>query len=310
MSRSVAAVILAHNDPPMVRRLISALDGVDIFLHCDGKAPDSYVKEMTAGAGPQVRLVRRRNTTWASWSLVAVEFDALAMAVARSAAEHVIVLSGSCYPLVSVDELEDELSHWRGLSRLRLTALPYPVWNTPRNADGGMWRFRRRFVTVRGRTLFVGRTPLRTVRRSIPPELHLHASSQWKIYARSHAQALLRIVSERRDLVRFWRTTFVPDEACAASILRSPALVGSISEELRNDHPWYIDWTDGHKGHPRTLCDPDFGALSNARWAPPRQPEHSEPTAPDPDTYRKLFARKFTSGERLLLDRIDQELRV
>jgi hypothetical protein len=306
---SLAAVILAHDDPSMVRRLIGALDGVDVFLHCDRKAPDAYVKEMTADAGPRVRLVPRRRTAWASWSLVEAELDGLAMALDRSAAEHLIVLSGSCYPLVSVPELEEELTHWRGLSRLRLVPLPHPGWNTPRNPDGGMWRFRRRFVSVRGQTMFVGGIPLRTMRRSIPRELRLHASSQWKIYARNHAKVLLRVLSERADLLRFWRTSLAPDEACAATILRSPALVGRVAEDLRDDLPWYIAWGDDLADHPVWLGERDFGALGAARWAPPRPREPNESDAATPDWYRKLFARKFSSHEVRLLDRIDRELR-
>jgi hypothetical protein len=306
----LAAVILAHDDPSMVRRLIAALAGVDIFLHCDRKASDSLVHEMTAGAGARVRLVPRRRTSWASWSLVEAELAGLAMALDRTAAEHLIVLSGSCYPLVSVAELEEELSHWRGLSRLRLVPLPHEAWNTPRNPDGGMWRFRRRFVSVRGQTLFVGSVPLRTVRRTIPRELCLHASSQWKIYARKHAKLLLRVLSDRADLRRFWRSSLAPDEACAASILRSPALVGSIADELRDDLPWYIQWGDDLADHPVWLREHDFAALVAARRAPPRPPEANQSLIPPPDGYRKLFARKFSSNARSLLDRIDRELRV
>jgi hypothetical protein len=309
MSTALAAVILAHADPPMVRRLISALDGVDIFLHCDRKAPGSYLAEMLDGAGTCVRLVPRRRTSWASWSLVEAELAGLRMALDQTAAEHLVVLSGSCYPLVSVAELEEELSHWRGLSRLQLLPLPHRGWDTARNPAGGMWRFRRRFVGVRGHTLYVGRIPLRTFRRAIPQELRLYASSQWKIYARRHAETLLRILDERSDLRRFWRTTLVPDESCAASILRSPALSGSAAEDVRDDLPWYIDWGGKQANHPRQLDEGDFAALRAARQAAPRPPEQSHPGADDRNAYRKLFARKFASRESQLLDRIDLELR-
>jgi hypothetical protein len=305
---AVAAVVLAHADPSMVRRLVGALDGLDVFLHCDRKAPDAYVHEMTAGAGGRVQLVPRRRTSWASWSLVEAELRGLEMALARSRAEHLIVLSGTCYPLVTIPELEDELADWRGLSRLRLVPLPHAGWNTPRNPDGGMWRFRRRFVSIRGHTVFVGSVPLRTFRRAVPPQLRLHASSQWKIYARRHAEALLRVLNERPDILRFWRTSFVPDEACAATILRSPALVGSIVEEIRDDLPWYINWGEGLTDHPIWLGEHNFVELSAARWAPRRPPEESARSTDD--RYRKLFARKVSSREPRLLDRIDQELRV
>lgn len=307
---SVAALILAHDDPAMVRRLITALDGVDIFLHCDSKAPAAVVAEMTAGAGPRVRLVPRHRTAWASWSLVEAEQAGLRMALEHSAAEHLIVLSGSCYPLVSVAELEDDLADWRGLSRLPLAPVPNRLWDTPRNPDGGMWRFRRRFVSFRGRTVFVGGVPLRTWRRDIPADLRLHASSQWKIYARPHAAEWLRILSDRPDLRAFWRTTLVPDEACAASVLRSPELTGPIADQLCDDLPWYIEWGDaGLADHPDWLQAPAFAALSVARRAPRRAPDRCSIGAADRDAYRKLFARKLSSREAPLLDRIDEELR-
>jgi hypothetical protein len=90
-------------------------------------------------------------------------------------------------------------------------------------------------VRVRG-------VPRRTFRRPIPRDLRLYASSNWKIYARHHAATLLRVLAERSDLQRFWRTTLVPEESCSASILASPELTGSIAEQIANDLPWYIDW--------------------------------------------------------------------
>ncbi len=116
------------------------------------------------------------------------------MALERSRAEHLIVMSGSCYPLVPVKEIEDDLAGWRDRSRLELNPLPYRPWDTARNPDGGLWRFQRRFVSFRGQILSVRGVPLRTLRRAIPADLRLQASSQWKIYARKHAAALLRVL--------------------------------------------------------------------------------------------------------------------
>jgi hypothetical protein len=133
MSAALAAVVLAHDDPEKVRRLIAALRGVEIFLHCDRKAPAEVVRRMLEGSGPDVHLAPRRPTHRLSWSLVEAELATVQFALDRTRAEHVIVLSGSCYPLVPVAELEDELAEWRGLSRLSLHPLPYETWNTPRN---------------------------------------------------------------------------------------------------------------------------------------------------------------------------------
>jgi hypothetical protein len=166
-----------------------------------------------------------------------------------------VVLSGSCYPLVSVGDLQDELAIWRGLSRLQLDPIPYARWSRGSLIrDGGRHRFDRRFLTAGGRVILVGGYPIPTGRRAIPDGLLLHASSQWKIYARGHAQTLLRVLDERPDLVRFWSSTFVPQESCPASILASPLLTGSVAEELRDGLPWYVDWRGSKDGHPRWLA--------------------------------------------------------
>jgi hypothetical protein len=308
MSAPLAAVVLAHDDPAKVRRLLASLDGIDIFLHCDRKTPERVLSEMLIKAGPRVSVVPRRRASLFSWSLVEAELAGLRLALERSKAEHVIVLSGACYPLVSVAELEDELCLWRGLTRMQLDPLPYERWSTPRNPDGGLWRFRRRFVTFRGRIVSLGDVPLRAHRRAIPAGVRLHASAHWKIYARRHAACLLRVLDERADLVRFWRTSFVPEESCTGSILRSPALVGSIADEIRDDLPWFMRWTD-RAWHPTSLQEADFEALEAARFAPLRQPDQTAGPALHRDRFRKLFARKVSSREPQLLERIDMELR-
>ena len=277
-------------------------------MHCDRRTPLPVFAGMVRDHGPLVRVLPRRATHVASWSLVDAELRALRVWLSTSRSEHVIVLSGACYPLVSVERLCAELAGWRGLSRLRLNPLPHRPWDTPRNPDGGLWRVRRRFVTWGGRVVYVGNVPLRTVRRRPPRGLELRASSQWKIYARPHVAALLAALDEHPELVRFWRTTLVPDELCAASILSSPELVGEVAGQVCDDLPWYLDWERGARhGHPRWLGVADLPALAAARAAPPRAVARF---VSDRDAYRKLFARKIASTGTELLDAIDATLRV
>jgi hypothetical protein len=310
----VAAIVLAHDNPSQVQRLIGALDGLDIFLHCDRRASDGLLARMLEGAPAGVHVTPRVRTHLFGWSLVEAELLALRTALERSSAEHLVVMSGSCYPLMSVDDIGRELEPWRGRSRIAFMPLPFEPWGTRRNDDGGLWRVRRRFVTFRGSVVRVGGVPLRGLRRETPKELRLHGADQWKVYARAHAQALLRVLDERPDLVRFWRGTFVPDELCVPSILGSPELVGEIAESMAFDLVWYVDWEATHRGapeetvisHPRWLALEDFDELAAARWAPPRIPGETGGEGP----YRKLFARKFTPREARLVALIDERLRV
>src|SRR5581483_3880458 len=120
---SCAAVILAHDDPAQVRRLLAALGEIDVFLHCDARAPENVFSAMTHGLDQRVTALRRRRTTRTSWSLVAAELDGLREATGRTRAEHIIVMSGSCYPLVSTQELLDRLAQERGETLMRVEPL-------------------------------------------------------------------------------------------------------------------------------------------------------------------------------------------
>ncbi len=308
MTEGTSVILLAHADAAKVRRLLAALAGLEVLLHCDRHTAAGVFAEMTRDPGPLVRVLPRSPAHLSSWSLAEVEYRALRVWLETSRAERVILASGACYPLVSVGDLCAELETFKGLTRMPLDALPFRPWDTARNRDGGLWRVRRRFVTFRGRVIRVGGVPLRTFKRRPPAGLELRASSQFKVYARRHVAALLRVLAERPDIVRFWRTTLVPNEMCAASILASPDLVGDICDEICDDQPWYIDWGQGPRyDHPRWLTMDDLPALAAARAALPRPAER---LVADRDGYRKLFARKIPSSEMELLDAIDATLRV
>jgi hypothetical protein len=310
-----AAVILAHADPLQVRRLVNALDGVPIVLHCDARTPHDDFAEMVTGLPERVTVCRRIPTALASWSLVEAELVALRELRDRADAEHVGVLSGADYPLVSTQELEDELASWRGHTYMRNVPMPYPEWSTPRHRDGGMWRLRHRFLTRRGQIIFVRGVPLRwPIPRSVPTSVTCRAASQWKIYSRKHVDLLLNVVDARPDLVRFWRTTLVPDETFVASVLGSPEVVGDDAMPQSEVGPWFLDWSsDGPDPvyHPQWLTSAHFDVLKAAAAAPSVGPAEAQAaSATGAARHRKLFARKFSSAaSSSLLDRIDCELR-
>lgn len=308
----LAAVVLAHADPTHVRRLIEALSDVPVFLHVDAKTADTVAEEMVRGASSQVTLCARLPTSLASWSLVAAELVGLRTALRSTSAEHIAVLSGSDYPLVSAPQLVAELSAWVGSSWMWNQPLPYAPWGTPRHPDGGRWRVEHRFLTRGDRVVYLRDVPLRwPVRRDVPAGLELRASAQWKIYARHHAELVLQIVDRHPEMVRFWRSTLVPEESFATSVLASPTFAGSDALPPCAAHAWYMQWPEGRSDHPEWLTDDAFPALAQVAAAPPAEPAEAVGTvAEKPLQRRQLFARKFSSTRSSrLLDRVDAELR-
>lgn len=305
----LAAVVLAHRDPAQVRRLIGALEDVPVVLHCDVKAQDAVAAEMAAGWNGRVRTVPRTSGALNSWSLVRIELDCLRESIGQSSAAHIAVLSGADYPLVGMEELLSSLQPWTGRSYLLNRRVPFEHWTVPRHPDGGQWRTTHRFLTRGDDLLTVRGVPVRFPwKRKLPDGLSVRASSQWKIYARDDVLLLLNTVDRRPDLVRFWRSTLVPDESFAASILSSPVLTGG--QELPECHasPWFIQWGSRGAHHPEWLESADFDALVESLARPAGDPVES--SHPDTHRARPLFARKFASDRSgALLDRIDAELR-
>lgn len=306
----LAVVVLAHADPAHFHRLVLALGDAPVFVHCDAKTPAAVYDRMVDGAPRPVTAVPRRSTSLASWSLVAAELAGLRAALDGSSAAHIAVLSGADYPLLPPAAMHRELARWEGRSWLWNQPLPMPDWDTPRHPDGGLWRLRHRFLTRDDQIVYLHGIPVRPPwRRSTPPGVELRAASQWKVYARHHVERLLAVVAERPDLVRFWRTTLVPDETFVASVLGSPSLLGADAIAPCHDYPWYLHWEDDAE-HPEWLTVADHGDLVHVQSSPPTDPATAAAgQLVGRPPRRKLFARKFsTDRSSELLDRIDAEL--
>ena len=304
----LGAVILAHQDPVQVRRLIGALGDIPIVLHCDAKAPNAVADEMLRGGGGRVQALPRMSAFLSSWSLVHVELEGIRAALQQSSAEHIVVMSGADYPLAGPDVIRARLDDWKGRSFLFNAEIPYDSWSVPRHPDGGAWRFRHRFLSWNDRLITVRGIPARFPwRRPIPDGIRIRASSGWKILCREDAERLIAVVDSRPDVVRFFRSTFVPDESFIASVLSSPALTGGSVLPLCHQIPWFMHWAGRGAHHPEWLDVSFWDALKAATEVPPASPADLEPV--DAPKTQALFARKVASDRSAaLLDRIDTEL--
>ncbi|QCR43824.1 hypothetical protein C1N91_10065 [Curtobacterium sp. SGAir0471] len=279
---ALACVVLAHEDPAQVRRLVAALDPFPVFLHCDDRTPDREHAAMTKGLPSRVRLLDRLRTGWARWENVEAELAGYRAALAETDASHIAVLTGSDYPLATTDEIDAVLAAHPGRSFLVTHPLPHADWR-----GGGWSRFRYRHWAWRKHML---RLP---VPRRLPRDVVLTGGSQVKVISREHARAVLDVVDRRPDLVRFWRRAWIADESFVPSVLGSPALVPGFAEEHLEHSLWWIGWDGTRMKSPPWLGTPDAGRLLEHWTAPDARPP-------------LLFARKFsTSRSADLLDLVD-----
>lgn len=284
---SLACVMTAYTDPVQVRRLIQALEPFPVFLHCDARASRQTFEAMTSDLPARVTVLPRRKTPWASWGCVAAELDGYRRAIATTDTSHVALISGSDYPLTSVEGIRAFLGARLGRSIGWSQPLPKYGWGR----DGGYWRFRYRFASWRKHMLVL------PVRRRLPSGIAFAGGSPWKILAREHVEALLRVVDERPDLPRWWSTTWIPEETFVWSVLHSPDLVPGWRDRYVRADPWVVHWSDGPAKSPEWITTADLGHLADRRNG-------------DDERGPAIFARKFsTSVDPAVLDLIDASFR-
>ncbi|MGU3411551.1 beta-1,6-N-acetylglucosaminyltransferase [Microbacterium sp. M1A1_1b] len=278
-----ACIVLAHEDPDHVRRLIDALDPFPVFLHVDARTPESVYRAMTDGLPERVRLLPRIRTGWAKWENVAAEVSGYRAALEQTDASHVAVLTGSDYPLANPDEITAVLREHPEQSFAQVQPLPFPEWGR----SGG-------YARVRYPHWAWQKTMIRVpIPRRIPRDVVLAGGSQLKVLARHHAAAVVDVVDNRPDLVAFWRRTWIADETFVPSVLNSPALTPDFVEEHVPHTLWWIGWDGQARKSPPWLTIEDCGRLFEQRT-------DAEQRLP------LLFARKFSTERSAdLLDVVD-----
>lgn len=280
-----AVVLVAHDKPRQLRRLLAALAPLPVFLHIDANTGDELYRQMIAGLGDHVRLQPRLAAGWARFEVVQAELEGYRAALAQTDAGHVILATGADYPLVSVETITERLAATPDCSYAEALPLPIGEWGPLRGYDRFLFASR----PWRGHRLAW------PVPRRWPRGLRLAGGAQTKILSRRHAQLILDVLDDRPELLRWFRRCWTPDEVLIPTLLLSEQFDARWAEQgSSNPHPWYIDWGKVPAKNPRWL---GLGDLEMLRSAADR------PDVP------ALFARKFAEDSDELVAAVDAQLR-
>ncbi len=215
----IAYILLCHKDPEAIiqqaERLTAAGDYMSI--HFDARAKPAHFKQIRRALAhnPSVTFAAKRiKCGWGEWSLVEASLYAVEAAVeAFPRATHFYMLSGDCMAIKSaehahafLDQHEADFiesfdffeSDWikTGMKEDRL------VYRHFFNERKNKWLFYASMEAQRK----LGLT------REVPDDLQVMIGSQWWCLRRRTIEWILNFVRERRDVMRFFRTTWIPDE--------------------------------------------------------------------------------------------------
>jgi hypothetical protein len=223
----IAFILLCHKDPDAIikqaERLTAAGDYMSI--HFDARSrPEHYQQIRDALAdNPNVVFARKRiKCGWGEWSLVQATLYAVESAVkAFPRATHFYMLSGDCMAIKTAEYTHDFLdrndfdfiesfdyfeSDWikTGWKEERLI---YRHWFNERTQ-------KKRFYWMFQAQKRLGLT------REIPSDIQVMIGSQWWCLRRRTIEWILNFTRERKDVMRFFRTTWIPDETFFQTLVR------------------------------------------------------------------------------------------
>ena len=258
----IAFILLCHKDPEAVIRQAQRLTAVGDYMsiHFDASAsPEAYARIREALAeNPNVTFARKRvKCGWGEWSLVQATLNAVASALeAFPRATHLYMLSGDCMAIKSAEYTHRFLddndadfiesfdyfeSDWikTGWKEERLIYRHYVNERESKRLFYAMFEMQKRMG----------------LKRAIPDDLQMMIGSQWWCLRRQTVETLLEFVRKRRDVVRFFKTTWIPDETFFQTLVRH--LVPG--NEIRSRTLTFLMFTD--YGMPVTFYDDHYNLL-------------------------------------------------
>ena len=223
----IAFILLCHKDPAAIINQATRLTAAGDFIaiHFDARSkPEHFAAIQDALKGnPNVAFARKRiKCGWGAWSLVQATLYAVEAAVdAFPRATHFYMVSGDCMAIKSAEYTHEFLdgddvdyiesfdyfeSDWikTGMKEERLV---YRHFFNERTQPG---RFYASFNTQKR----LGMT------REIPHDLQIMIGSQWWCLRRRTIEWILDFSRRRKDVMRFFKTTWIPDETFFQTLVR------------------------------------------------------------------------------------------
>lgn len=223
----IAYILLCHKDPEAIikqaQRLTAA--GDYMAIHFDARADKRAYEMIRAALDDNDHVVfakRREKCGWGEWSLVQATLHAVQAAVDTfPKATHFYMLSGDCMAIKSAEYTHDFLDA-RDVDYIESFDFFESDWiKTGIKAERLIYRH---FFNERNhKKLFYASMKLQDrlgLARAIPDDLQMMIGSQWWCLRRRTIESILDFCAQRPDVMRFFRTTWIPDETFFQTLVR------------------------------------------------------------------------------------------
>jgi hypothetical protein len=223
----IAYILLCHKDPDAIIKQAERLTAVGdcMSIHFDASADKAEYTTIhnALASNPNVTFAAQRiKCGWGEWSLVQATLHAISSALeAFPRATHFYMLSGDCMAIKSAEYTHAFLdstdadfiesfdyfeSDWikTGWTEERLIYRHWFNERTQKKLFYAMFNLQKRFGLT----------------REIPADIQVQIGSQWWCLRRQTIEWVVDFAKKRHDVIRFFRTTWIPDETFFQTLVR------------------------------------------------------------------------------------------
>ena len=223
----IAFICLAHKEPDQIIQKAKALTSRGDFfcLHFDKSAGSGEYHDIQTALkdNPNVAFPPDRvRCGWGEWSIVRATLNAVSHAYQTfPEATHFYLISGDCMPsksAVYVHQYLDENDH----DMIECRDFFQSNW-IKKGMKEDRLRYRHIVNERKWKRLFYLSLELQRkckLERQIPPGIDVQIGSQWWCLRRKTIEAILRFCRERKDVLRFFSTVWIPDETFFQTLVR------------------------------------------------------------------------------------------
>jgi hypothetical protein len=257
----LAHLILAHNNPEQLARLVARLQhpSTHIFIHIDARVNIDAFNEITQQSSVYF-IQKRLATVWGNYSIVQATFNAMEEIMQTGERySHINLLSGQDYPIIAADTAYQFFSNYSGKSFM-WSDLIFNDWIHGQNRINvyhlGDYNFKGKFILMKWINLFAPH-------RKMPHQLQPYGRAQWLTITPEHAAYVISYVQTHKKLKRFFKQTFSVDE-----IVFQTVLFNSVHKEnIVNDYLRYIVLNEDFRPEILTMKDAEALIHSGKMYA-------------------------------------------
>lgn len=284
-----AYLIIAHNEYPVLKTLLSMLDDErnDIYLHIDQRSAELYgdICSFQMQKAQLYVLPARHKVYWGDISQIEVEYLLLETASKQGSYSYYHLLSGTDLPIQTQDYIhsffqantgKEFVSYWLG-----------PKHQRDLNRKISRYYFFTKFLKRNNSKWHVVTAPCHNFALIVQKAIHFHRKqevefkkgAQWFSITHEFCQYL---IGKKPFVLRRFKHTLCPDEIFTQTILWNSPFKNSIynPENGNTGNMRLIDW---QRGNPYIWEMQDYEELISSD---------------------KLFARKFSIAQMQLINRI------